>query len=202
MAAYPTLSRFAYLLPLEIELIGGQTLISKFENHGTETRKQKQIFATRNLILKYKDILKADIRLLWQFYQARGGSFEAFNIFIDTNLGPWIATDSYVGEYVGIGDDSTVTFNLPGKSCSGYTVYLDGVTQEDTVAYNLYAGTGTDGADKITFAVAPEASQKITIDFTGTFKIHGRFEEDRMSYSNMYDCLMATGLKIIGLLNT
>ena len=99
MASFPTLSRFAYIIPLEIKVVSGHTLISSFDEYGEEKRRKKQTFPKRDMVLTFKNLLKDDIRLLWKFHIARHGSYEAFNIFLDTNFGAWISSDDYEDEY-------------------------------------------------------------------------------------------------------
>lgn len=207
MAAFPTLSRFAYIIPLDMKVVSGKTLISSFDDYGVEKRRKKQTFVKRDLILTFKNVLKDDIRLLWRFHTARYGSYEAFNIFLDTNFGDWMATDSYIGEYVGVHDGSTVIFNLPAKNSSDYKVYVQnpggGVVEKTGggVDYTFSALGGTDGADKITFTSASTPGAIVTYDFTGTLKIRSRFREDVMSYQQFYDIFFNVGLETKGLLN-
>ena len=209
MAAFPTLSRFSYIIPLEMNLVSGKTLISSFDEYGEEKRRKKQTFVKRDLALVFENLLEDDIRLLWRFHVARHGSYEAFNIFLDTNFGAWISTDSYIDEYVGVGNDSTVLFNLPAKSSSDYKVYVQNPGESSAVEktgggvdYTFSALGGTDGADEITFTTAPEAGAIVTYDFTGTLKIRSRFKEDEMTYQQFYDRLFNAGLETKGLLNS
>lgn len=67
----------------------------------------------------------------------------------------------WTGLAVGTGNGAIVAFDLPGKSivAAGLTVKLNGVT---TVAYTFAAGAGTNGADRVTFAVAPGNGVAIT----------------------------------------
>lgn len=67
--------------------------------------------------------------------------------------------------------------------------------------YALESGAGADGADRVTFSIAPNDGARITYDFTGLLKIRGRFAEDSMTYETFYDRLVFTGLQIRGLLN-
>jgi hypothetical protein len=169
-----------------------KTLISNYEPQGREQRKEKWHFPRRNLTINYKDITKEQCRLLWAFYIARKGPREAFSVFLTR-------TDSYVEEYVGVGDGSTLTFNLPCKSSVGVSVYLDSVIQPS--GYTLTHLSGADGEDKITFDSAPEAGAVITVTFTGYLKVRSRFMEDKTSFDDFYRRVFVIGLKLKGLLN-
>jgi len=202
MAKFPnTLTPAGAPSNIDVDLISGKTLITNFEDLGQEQRKQKRLYPTRDISLNFEKIPIADARILWQFHIDRGGAFEAFNLFMDTTLAEYMEVDSYQGEYVGTGDSTTVDFNLPCKTGSDVTVKVDGVTQSEGVDYNFSGEAGADGADKINFYSAPVSGERITADFTGYLKIHGRFEEDKMSYNNFYNKLITSGLKIKGLLN-
>jgi len=131
-----------------IEKIRWKTLTSSFEELGEEQRKQKWLFPRRDLVLKFPALSSSQARELWDFYVARKGSFEAFNLFYDS-IGK--STDTYSNEYVGTGDGSTYIFNLPSKNASSYTVYVDGIAQTEGTNYEIEIGGGEDGADRLAF---------------------------------------------------
>jgi len=190
MALYPdVVSSICAVYPLD-ETINFNTLINKFDKNN-ETRKAKSNFPTRDISIRYEAIDDSDIATLYQFYIARKGSYEAFNFFYPEST-------SYSSEYVGIGDGSTTEFNLPSKLATSYTVYIDSAS---TTAYTFSSRGGADGADKITFTTAPNDGSVITFSFTGYLKVHCRFNDDNMSYSNFSYQLFNTGLKLKGLLN-
>lgn len=62
---------------------------------------------------------------------------------------------------VGTGTGALVTFDLPGKDivAAGLVIELNGTP---TVAYTFAAGAGANGADRITFTVAPANGVVIT----------------------------------------
>ncbi len=172
-----------------------KTLTSKFNDQGEEQRKQKWLYPRRNLPVKYNGITKTQAAELWDFYLARKGTFSAFNFFLANS-------DDYVGEYVGVGDGSTTVFNLPAENSSAYTVYVDGNAQTGGgVNYTFGDGTGEDGADKVTFTVAPSDGDYITFDFTGNLKVRCRFAEDILNFEIFYNRLVNAVLKLKGLLN-
>lgn len=193
MSAFPALTSVPYVNPLE-HSIEFKTLVTQYDELGAEQRKQKWIYPRRNIKLAYKYLTFTEVSTLWEFYLACKGSYEAFNFFF-----PY--SESYVGEYVGTGDGSTVIFNLPAKTSSAYKVYIDSVEQTETTNYTFGSATGADGADKVEFTVAPTDGARITYDFTGYLKVHCRFDDDKMDMETMYARLTSSGLKLKGLLN-
>jgi len=173
-----------------------RTLKTAFGQAGEPQASQKWLFPKRDIgPLKYPNITKANARTLWQFFQARAGAYELFSWFD-------AYADDYVGEYVGTGDGSTVLFNLPVKSASAYTVYIDGITQTGGgTDYTFNSGAGSDGEDSITFVSAPSAGERITADFTGILKVRCRFKKDDIKYETFYNILTKMGLELEGFLN-
>jgi uncharacterized protein (TIGR02217 family) len=193
MTAFPSLDSISIISPLGLGM-EFKTLISKFDN-GSEVRKAKWTYGRRNLRVgyQYKDL--DDARTLWQFYQARKGSYQAFNFFL-------AHSDTYTGEYVGEGDGSTTVFNLPSKSASSYTLYKNGAAQSaGGVDYTFAAQGGTDNADKITMTAAPDDGDILTFDFTGYLKIRCRFAEDIQDFDVFFRMLTHMDIKMKGLLN-
>lgn len=194
MAAFPSLSSAPAANPFHEEM-EFKTLISQFDDLGEEKRKKKWLYPKRNITFQYNYITKAQGKTLWQFYLARGGSYEAFNVFYEFS-------DSYVDEYVGTGDGATTVFNLPAKTSSSYTLKVDGVDKEaGGVDYTFGSAGGTDGADKVTFESAPASGTRITWSFTGYLKVRARFTEDKYTWETFYDRLVVAGLPLKGLLN-
>jgi len=198
MALFPEMSSVEYARPLKVE-IQHKTLVSTFDDLGVEKRKQKWLYPKRTVTLGFNHITKAKMQIVFAFYIARSGSYEAFNFFMPTlNANPY----TYVGEYVGTGDGSTTVFNLPCRTSSGRTLYLDAAAQSDGgVDYTFAALGGADGADKVTFTAAPDSGARITLDFTGYLKIHCRFADDNLGWEELYDQLANSQLKLQGLLN-
>jgi hypothetical protein len=194
MALFPSTTTIGVANPLKITM-RFKTLKTSFDELGKQNRKRKWLYPKRDIVLSYEWITKAEALTLWQFYQARYGSYESFNIFIEYS-------DSYVGEYVGTGDGSTTIFNLPSKNASAYTLYKDGIVQSGSgVDYTFGSLGGADGADKVTFIVAPAAGERITFTFTGNLKIHTHFKEDSLTFEAFYDRLMKMGITLEGDLN-
>ena len=193
MSAFPSLASVPYINPLR-HTIEWKTIISQYDDLGAEQRKQKWLYPRRNLKLTYAYLTFTEVSTLWEFYLARKGSYEAFNFFFPFS-------ETYVGEYVGTGDGSTVIFNLPAKTSTHYKVYIDSVAQTESTNYTFGSGTGADGEDKVKFTAAPTDGARITYDFTGYLKVRCRFEDDKMDMETFYARLTGTGLKLKGLLN-
>ena len=194
MASFPLNSSIGVMDPWS-ESIVFRTLKGRFEELGHSSHKKKWLFPRRNLSIKYQYITKAEALTLFQFYLDRGGSFESFNVF-------WPYTNTYTAEYVGSGDAATVIFNLPSKTASGYTLYVNGVSKTGGgTDYTFSSGGGADGADKVTFTVAPASGTRITFTFTGTLKVHGCFAEDKLDFDTFYNRLVTMGIGINGELN-
>ncbi len=194
MAKFPEYSTLGWANPLVIDILT-KTLISRFEDLGDEKRKQKKLYPTRNVALSYKNLSRVNGRVIWQFFMDRGGSYEAFNFFLNYS-------DAYEGEYISTGNASETTYNLPSKSSSLRTIYLDGVAQETPTDYTITDGAGEDGADRLVFVAAPARGVRITYDFTGKLKIRCRFIDDVFSFEQLYNRILNTGVTFKGLLNT
>jgi len=194
MAKFPEYSTLGFANPLGIEIVT-KTLVSQFEDLGDEKRKQKKLYPTRNISLSYKNLSRTEGAIIWKFFIARGGSYESFNFFLNY-------ADIYVGEYVSTGNASDTVYNLPSKTSSLRTIYLNGVAQGTPADYTIGSGSGEDGADNITFVAAPGLGVRITYDFTGLLKIRCRFMEDSHSFEQIYNRLISSGVLLKWLLNT
>ena len=190
MALFPSVD---YQTPFVVSL-RYKTLVTAFDELGREQRKRKWIYPRRDITIRFRNIKFADMKTLWQFYMARSGPYEAFNIFL-----PY--SDVYTGEFVGEGDGSTTIFNLPAKTSSSYTVYVEGSEMTEDVDYTFSALGGTDGADKITFTSAPTNGFIVTYDFTGYLKVHCRFNDDLFDMEQLYQAIANMGVRLRGLLN-
>jgi hypothetical protein len=204
MAVYPNPSTTPYVNPVTWEQ-EWKTLRSNFDDLGEEKRKQKWLYPKRNITLKYNAITKDQAESLYEFYQARKGSYNAFVWFESTGIG---AYKSYSSEYVAGMGTTTLVFNLPATGSSQTLAVNVGGAATATSNYTFSAGGGPDGEDKITFVsssaggiTAPASTKYITCDFTGRLKIKCRFSEDRLSWENFYDRLINTGVRLKGLLN-
>jgi len=197
MAIFPDYSSIPWSTPVEIDIVF-KTLIASFDEIGKENRKQKWLYPKRNITLVYKNISLSNMETLWQFYLARAGSYEAFNFFLPT---PNYGSESYIKEYVGTGDGSTKTFNLPSKNATGRTLYEDNTAYAEGAFWTFTDSGGADGADRCIFATAPPNGARISFSFTGRLKVHCRFSDDYLSMSRMHSSLISTGIILKGLLN-
>ncbi len=197
MAEYPSYSTVAYNVPFQVSH-NFKTLVSQFDDQGVEKRRRKLLYTKRDITLTYNNnISYTEARTIWNFYLDRHGSYEAFSFFFPNS-------DTYEGEYIGTGDGSTVLYDLPGKSTSARTVYVDGSTMTpggSAYDYTFSADTGADGSDSITFNSAPAEGDRITIDFAGLLRIRCRFAEDILSYEQMYLRLTNMSIRLKGLHN-
>ena len=198
MAIYPDYSTIPWSTPVQMDIIF-KTIIGTFDEEGEENRKQKWLYPKRAITLAYKNISLSNMQTLWQFYVDRVGSFEAFNFFLPT---PNVGTESYIKEYVGTGDGSTRTFNLPSKNATiGRILYVDNAVYGEGAFYTFTDSGGADGADKAKFSTAPDIGSRISFSFTGRLKVHCRFAEDYMSMSRMHSAMVSIGITLKGLLN-
>jgi len=186
---------FPSVIPLlpEAVTIKTRNLVSQMESGETRV-KNKWPYPLRDVLLMFVTPTKAEAALIWQYYCDRLGSFETFNYFL-------FYSNTYAREYVGTGDGTTTVFNLPAKNSTDRSVYIDGAIKEETTDYTLDLGAGADGADRLTFGVAPAAGQRITYNFTGNLKIRCRFADDELSYETFWNRMVSTGLKLSGVLN-
>ena len=170
------------------------TLISGFDGGG-EQRRQKLLYPKYDVTVNYQKISVAEAKILWEFYLARNGAYEAFYIYdLALLLGH---SFNHVGEYCGTGDGSTTIFDIPGRSTSSRTVYVDGVDETSNVSF--LTGGGSSNSDRIEFSSAPAAGGIITIDFTGYLRMRVRFLKDKLSRINFVNELYAYGIKLKGL---
>lgn len=203
--------------PYDIK-INWNTTVSSFDS-GKEQRRQKNLYQKYDVTLTYTVLSLANMQILWNFYQARKGTFEPFYFYS-------LESTTWSGCYLGIGDGTTTTFDIPGKSTSNVQIYVSGVAlratgvsgilledesgliteDDDTIIregpdeYTLYVGGGAASSDRVTFATAPAANDLLTCDFTGYLRIRCRFQEE-LSRSAFTAALYRTGIKLKGLAN-
>lgn len=186
--AFPTSP--APMFPVIIEPVWN-TIITSFDG-ANEQRRQKWAFAKYNVTLKFDPLTASEFQTLWAFYMARKGSFEPFYYYP-------IDTQTLTGLYVGTGDNATEVFDLPGKTTSAQTIYVDGVLQILTTDYVILTGGGDGSADRVDFVSPPAEGEVITCGFTGYLRIRCRFSEDRMTREWFTAALYRTGLELKGL---
>jgi hypothetical protein len=202
--------------PYDIKAVWNTT-VSAFDS-GKEQRRQKNLYPKYDVSLTYPVLTEASMQIIWNFYMARKGTFEPF-YFYSLEIADW------QGVFIGIGDGTTVTFDLPGKSTTQVTLYKnavalpsygdailteddggliteggDRIVTEGAVDYTLHVGGGDVSADRVTFNTAPAVNDLITCDFIGYLRIRCRFQEE-LSRSAFTAALYQTGIKLRGLAN-
>lgn len=169
------------------------TLISTFDS-GTEQRRQKLLYPQYDVVIKYGAITKTEAQTLYNFYIARQGSFESFFIYDLSLLLPH--SFAQTNQYMGTGDGSTTTFDIPGRSTSSQTIYLDNA--DETASGSILTGGGTSNSDRFQFTTAPGAGMIVTCDFTGYLRMRVRFQEDKLSRENFVRELYNINIKLKG----
>jgi hypothetical protein len=142
-------------------------------------------------ILTFTTMQASDVQTLYEFYFSMKGKYGRFAFFSFDNRFP------YTNINIGTGDASTVQFNLLAKSTSSRVVKVAGTTKTEGTDYTFGEGLGTDGQDRITFAVAPAAGTAITASYTGRkYYSNCKFQDDKMSRKLFTYKLYSTGLVI------
>lgn len=205
--------------PYDIK-IRWNTTVSSFDG-GKEQRRQKNLYPKYDVSLTYPVLTESNMQILWSFYQSKKGTYEPFYFYS-------LESTEWESCYIGIGDGTTVTFDLPGRSTSNVIIYQDGVALSatgvsdillenddileseagDTIVketldapeYVLHSAGGGGGSDRVTFITAPAVNDLLTCDFTGYLRIRCRFQEE-LSRSAFTAALYRTGIKLKGLAN-
>jgi uncharacterized protein (TIGR02217 family) len=185
MAAFPSTPTPTWTYSIEPQW---RTLVTEFDS-GEEQRRQKWLYSKYNVKLSFSGLSATAAGNIYEFYQARKGSYEAFHFF-----DYYSSTHSNV--YVGTGDSTSLSFDIPGKQTSSRKIYLNG-NETTAVAYTTAAGT--DGSDLVTFTGAPTSTQIITTDFAGLLRIRCRFADDNLSKDNFVTQLFSYGIVLKGL---
>lgn len=107
------------------------------------------------------DLEMSDYATLERFFrESTEGQVNAFT-FTDP------ISRSWEDVWVNTGDGSTTVFDLPAKTSTSRTLYVDDVGKSEGSDWTFGSGTGADGRDRATFSVAPSAGERISYDFTG-----------------------------------
>lgn len=170
MATYP-MSSPAPEYPVRIAPVY-RTLVSEMDA-GTEQRRSKWLFPRYDVFVGYNVLTATEMDTLWAFFVARKGRYGSFYVVDPEQM-------DHAGLYVGTGDASQVTWDLPGVDTGTVKIYLDGTLKTVTTHYTLSEGGGEASADRVTFVSAPAAGAVITCDFTGFLRCHVRFDLDRL----------------------
>jgi hypothetical protein len=156
-------------------------------------RRSKRTAPLYEFTFVYSMITAANMKLLWDFYEARLGPWEAFELF-DAEL----FTHSNV--LCGTGDGVEDTFDLVGKECSNRSVTVNGVGKTEGVHYNYSAGMGTNGQDQIVFTPGniPATGHAVVAEWRGRrYYTNCIFADDGLDRESFTALLFTTGVRII-----
>lgn len=143
---------------------------------GVEQRRTNWLFPVFDVLVNYSKLTAAEAQTLWQFYMARRGASLAFHIY-DLSLLASLSFSQATALYMATADGTTTIYDLPGRSTSGQTIYVDGV--EDG-SVSILTGGGDGGADRASWASAPAQGAVLSAEFTGHLRMKVRFEQDRL----------------------
>lgn len=164
---------------------------------GKEERTAVWLFPKYDVQVRYTGLSNSDAMTLWQFFIDRRGAHEAFYIY-DLSLLASV-TKPHEGQYVGTGDGSTTTFDIPGRSTSSHDIYINGIEESES-NYSILTGGGASAADRVEFDTAPDEGAVITVDFYGYLRIRSRFQQDRLDQEMfMTNLFQYGGIKLEGL---
>jgi uncharacterized protein (TIGR02217 family) len=128
-----------------------------------------------------------ELRTLYSLYLACSGAYGTF-LFSDP-------TDNQrIGQYLGTGNSSTMTFQLQVSYGSGpiftdqvramqmvNAIYLNGITQNPAT---YECATGLNSTGSLTFSAPPATNAVITADFSFYFRC--RFVDDALTFENFF----------------
>lgn len=143
--------------------------------------------------LAYERQLIASMADLFTLFRNVRGMYGTFTFF---DFGNWNGSPvglPWIKLYVGVGDGVTVTFDLPMKTATTRTVYVNSVA----TAVTFNSGAGTDGRDSVTFAGAPTSGHIIELTATGRRAVYARFETDRLSWDEYISGQVSMSVDIV-----
>jgi len=173
-----------------------KTLVSQ-QGTGKEQRRQKSLFPIYDVTVQYYALSAADAKTLWEFYMARKGAFETFYIYDLALLAN--VSFNHTDQYCGTGDGETDIFDIPGRSTSSQTIYVNGEAQSTPGDYSILTGGGESNSDRVDFVTAPSEGGIITCDFTGFLRIRARFKYDKLPRELFITKLFKYGIELKGL---
>lgn len=151
---------------------GYETLISGPYLSGRTVSQPGRQYPLLNAILSYGPWLsESDLQPILLLHRNVRGRASTFTFF-EFELASWTKL------YVGVGDASTVTFDLPFKAGTSITYYVAGSVTAGTYS----AGTGTDGRDRVTFSSAPASGALIEVTATAQRAATCRFASDSLPF--------------------
>lgn len=173
----------------------GMTLTTAFpveiveSRTGVEQRRALSIYPRHSVEIRWSRDMNAASRVdaIWDFYRQTRGRLLPFVYFDFDSARVWTRA------YVGLGTGSQTVFDLPSKSATSVTVYVDGVATAGTFA----EGAGNNGRDRFTFGTAPASGAVIEASFTGRRAFTMRFADEALSYSAFSNLLYEIGMTLV-----
>ena len=163
---------------------------------GSDERTAKWLYPKYDVAVRYESLSATEVQTLWDFYLARKGGYEAFYVY-DLSLLATV-TKTHTTQYMGTGDATTTTFDVPGRSTSSHDVFVDAVEIADA-DYTVLTGGGSSSADRIQFDTAPAAGEILTVSFAGYLRMRVCFAQDQMDFNLFMINLFSTGVEMRGL---
>lgn len=174
-----------------------KTIVSETED-GVEIARRKRLFPVYDVTFRYTYIDSAlEFQTLYDFYMERGGRFERFFVY-DPRVELGNILVSHKSQYIGVGDGVQTIFDIPGKSTSGQSIYINGILQTIITDYTILIGGGDGDSDRVEFVSAPPAGDVITCDFTGILRMYVRFANDFTNFEWFIWIIQRTGLQMRG----
>lgn len=149
-----------------------------------------------SISLRYQAQPIANYNSLMDFFESMKGMDGQFTFF---DFVGW--SSSPVGRYwprlrVGVHDGSTTTWDLPIKSSSSRTLYVNNVAKTSGVDYTFSAGTGLDGRDRVT-GLSGTNGHIIEFTATGRRAMNASLGDDKLVIVNTDPSLAELALTII-----
>lgn len=125
-------------------------------------RRKKRTLPLYVINLRYQCLLESEMQQIYEFYLARAGSWEAFSVFD-------IRSFPYTDLPIGTGDGINNNFDLTAKGCTNIIIKVGAVTKTAGVDYDVSAGLGVDGCDRVVFRAGhtPAAGAAVTASLRG-----------------------------------
>lgn len=173
-----------------------KTIIS-VHDEGNEQRRAKWDFPRYDITLNYSGLDSSQMQILWNFYTARKGAYEAFYYYAGKAEG---ISYAWTSVYVATGDGTSTS--IPFCGISPTTVGISIYKNASILSTTTWAMTSTDGVndeDTLTLKFTPTTGDVITASFSGYLKCRVRFKEDNMSRSLFEYRLYRSGLELLRL---
>lgn len=169
------------------------TIVAGPYNSGSKVFRKGWVFPQHVFTLKWGYPSLADALSLYNFFVSMGGKFGAFTLFDFRGADASPIGRAWTGVYLGTGNGSTTTLDLPFKNGTSVTVYQNGTPKAGTVL----TGGGADGRDRFTPTTAWTLGALLTVSFTGQRAFSPcHFAADEMSFDEFSAAMSSTGIGI------